>query len=156
MRFTVLTIGKAKHSYVQQGVDHYVKSISTLGEVEIVELKDSESDTQKEAEAILTFLERRQYLKDGKNRIIALDEHGKEFTSVAWSQLLQKWQDEGVSRIIFIIGGAFGLHEKIKKEAAQLFALSKFTFPHDLVRIILLEQIYRALHIQSGSKYHHP
>ena len=155
MHFVVLCIGKAKHSYVQAGVEHYVKSINTLGDVELFELKDAASDTAKEAEAILNYLERRQYLKDGKNRIVILDECGKEFTSLQWASKLKKWEDEGLNRVIFIIGGAFGLHERVKKEAKESLALSKFTFPHDLVRVVLLEQIYRALHIQSASKYHH-
>ncbi len=155
MKFLVLTVGKGKFPFFQKAVEHYQKNISHSAEIEILELKDMDSLLEKEADAMIAALEKRKIWGDGKNRILVLDEKGKQFTSEKFASTLEKWGDEGVNRVVFIVGGAFGIHKKLKEKAYAQLSLSDFTFPHDLARVLLLEQVYRALQIQAGSKYHH-
>lgn len=155
MKFLILTVGKGKFPFFQQAVEHYQKNISHSAEIEILELKDMDSLIEKEADAMMAALEKRKILGDGKNRLLVLDERGKKYTSEKFSKEIEKWGDEGVNRIVFVIGGAFGVHQKLKEKAHAMLSLSDFTFPHDLARVLLLEQVYRALQIQAGSKYHH-
>jgi len=155
MRFLVLTVGKGKFPFFAEAVAHYEKNISYSTEIEILELKDMESHMEKEADVMITALEKRKILDNGKNRILVLDEKGKTFTSVKFAKQISQWELEGISRLVLVIGGAFGVHKKLKEKAHSLFSLSDFTFPHDLARVILLEQLYRATQIQAGSKYHH-
>lgn len=155
MRFLVITVGKGKYPFFVDAAAHYEKNISHSSDIEILELKDVNSDREKEADSMIAALEKRKILGDGKNRILVLDEKGKTFTSSAFAKQLEKWEVEGVSRLVLIIGGAFGVHKKLQEKAQGLLSLSDFTFPHDLARVVLLEQIYRALQIRAGSKYHH-
>ena len=126
-----------------------------MAEIEVLELKDQQSRLEKEAESFLESLEKRKILGDGKNRILLLDEKGKTFSSVALSQWVEKLENEGVQRLVFIVGGAYGFHESVRAVAHASISLSDFTFPHDLAKVLVLEQIYRALQIQAGTKYHH-
>ncbi len=109
----------------------------------------SEMDLKKkEAELILQWLEERDY-------VVALDEHGKQFNSAALAQFIQSRANESVKRLTFVIGGAFGLDETILKRANMKWSLSSLTFPHQLVRLILTEQLYRSFTILRNEKYHH-
>jgi 23S rRNA (pseudouridine1915-N3)-methyltransferase len=109
----------------------------------------SEMDLKKkEGEIIL------QWLKPG-DYLVALDEHGKEFTSEGLAGFLQQRATESTKNIVFLIGGAFGLDEAVLKAAKIKWSLSALTFPHQLVRLILVEQLYRACTILQNEKYHH-
>jgi 23S rRNA (pseudouridine1915-N3)-methyltransferase len=89
------------------------------------------------------------------DHLIALDEHGKMFTSVEFAKQLQEKADSGIKTVSFLIGGAFGLHASILQMAKLKFSFSSLTFPHQLVRLILAEQVYRACTIQRNEKYHY-
>ncbi len=109
----------------------------------------SESDLKKrEAETILNFLKADDYL-------VALDERGKELNSEGLAKFIQLRGNESTRNIVFLIGGAFGLDEKLLKAAKLTWSLSPLTFPHQLVRLILAEQVYRACTILQNEKYHH-
>ena len=109
----------------------------------------SEIDLKKrEAETILSLLKEDDYL-------IALDERGKELTSEGLAQFIQQRANESRKHLVFLIGGAFGLDEKVLKAAKYKWSLSQLTFPHHLVRLILAEQVYRACTILQNEKYHH-
>jgi 23S rRNA (pseudouridine1915-N3)-methyltransferase len=154
MKFVIFAVGKGKFPFVEQGLAHYFKNIGHMAEIELVELKDQASDKEKEAELFLAALKKRKLLEEGKARIFLLDERGKQYSSRAWAEQFGALRDQGVQQFVLVIGGAFGFTDAMRDRFPQ-FSLSKLTFPHDLVRLILAEQIYRALHILSGGKYHH-
>ncbi|MGZ3711258.1 MAG: 23S rRNA (pseudouridine(1915)-N(3))-methyltransferase RlmH [Bdellovibrionota bacterium] len=154
MKFVIFAVGKGKFPFVEQGLAHYFKNIGHMAEIELVELKDAASDKEKEAELFLAALKKRKLLEEGKARIFLLDERGKQYSSRAWAEQFGALRDQGVQQIVLLIGGAYGFTDAFRERFPQ-FSLSKMTFPHDLVRLILAEQIYRALHILSGGKYHH-
>lgn len=109
----------------------------------------SEMDLKKkEGEIILQWLKPDDYL-------VALDEHGKQFSSEALADFLQERATASTKNIVFVIGGAFGLDEQVLKKAKTTWSLSQLTFPHQLVRLILAEQVYRACTILHNEKYHH-
>lgn len=150
MKFTIIVVGKSKFSFVEEGVNHYRKQISHLATIDYVELKDAGAK-ERESENIEDAIEKR---KVGPQKIYLLDEKGKTYGSLAWAQHLGALKERGIQNFIFVIGGAYG-HTDSLREKYESLSLSPFTFPHDLVRVIFLEQAYRALHILSGGKYHH-
>ena len=154
MKFLIVATGRAKFPFVEAGLAHYFKNIGHMAEIELLEVKDSESNKEKEAEVFLAALKKRKLLDDGKVKIFLLDERGKQYTSRAWAEQFGALRDQGVQTFVLVIGGAYGFTDAMR-ERFPLFSLSKLTFPHDLVRLILAEQIYRALHILAGGKYHH-
>ncbi len=156
MKIQCWSVGKSHESYIKQGVEDFTKRISRYYPVswEIIPVPKnagllSEADLKKlESNLILDWLGKEDYL-------VALDEKGKEMTSVQLSAFLQARTNGSVKRLVFLIGGAFGLDEAILKRANYTWSLSKLTFPHQLVRLILAEQIYRACSIGRNEKYHH-
>jgi 23S rRNA (pseudouridine1915-N3)-methyltransferase len=156
MKISFWSIGKAHESYVKGGIEEFTKRITNYFPVEwtiIPAPKNasvlSETDIKKqEGQAILRFLKEGDYL-------VALDERGKEFTSVGLAQAIQQRGNESTRNVVFLIGGAFGLDEKVLKVAKLQWSLSQLTFPHQLVRLILAEQVYRACTILQNEKYHH-
>jgi 23S rRNA (pseudouridine1915-N3)-methyltransferase len=155
MKFTLLFVGKGKFPFVEAGLEHYLKSIRTMAEVEVVVVKDHAADKEKEAAMILAALSKRKLLGDGKIQVVLLDEKGKTYSSVKFAARLGAWRDRGVRQVVFLVGGAFGFTQEMRREFPEQLSLSPMTFPHDLIRLFLSEQIYRALHIQAGGKYHH-
>ncbi len=154
MKFTILCIGKSKFSFVEEGLNHYLEQIGHQGEGELVVLKDQASNQKREQEQLLSALEKRKYLEDGKVRVFLLDEKGKEQSSRVFASTLSKLRDSGVQRFVFVIGGAYGFTDELRTRF-PLISLSRMTFPHDLARLVLAEQLYRALQISAGTKYHH-
>jgi 23S rRNA (pseudouridine1915-N3)-methyltransferase len=156
MKISLWTIGKNHEPYVKAGIDEFTKRISRFFPVEwtIIPVPKnagmlSEMDLKKkEAETILQWLRPEDYL-------IALDEKGKQLSSEGLAQFLQTRSNESVKNIIFLIGGAFGLDNQVLSKAKFTWSLSSLTFPHQLVRLILAEQIYRACTILRNEKYHH-
>lgn len=156
MKVSFWAIGKAHESYVKEGVSEFTKRISKYYPVDwnVIPVPKnagmlSEMDLKKkEAEIILQWLRPDDYL-------IALDERGKELTSQALSRFIEQRATESAKNLVFLIGGAFGLDEIILKKAGFIWSLSPLTFPHQLVRLILAEQVYRACTIIRNEKYHH-
>lgn len=156
MKISLWSIGKANDSYVKEGIDEFTKRISKYYPVEwnIIPVPKnagllSEADLKKkEAEIILQWLKPDDYL-------MVLDERGKLITSEGLAELIQIRSNESTKNMVFLIGGAFGLDEQILQKAKYKWSLSPLTFPHQLVRLILAEQIYRACSILRNEKYHH-
>ena len=144
-------LGKVKEKYLQDGIDEYIKRISKYTQVKIIELedegiKDDKVALKKEKEKILKYLNTKDY-------IIVLDISGKEMTSLEFADKIDKTLIIN-SDITFIIGGSYGLDEEIKSLSNYRLSFSKMTFPHQLFRLILLEQIYRAYKINHNEEYH--
>ena len=155
MKIKVLTIGKTKASYLQEGEEEYKKRLSFYTTLEWIILPDVSSkgmshELIKEKEAPL-FL---KHIK-AEDKVWLLDERGKTFTSMEFSQQIQKNMNAGTKTLIMIIGGAFGIHSSLYDRADAKVSLSALTFSHEMVRLFLLEQLYRAHTILKGESYHH-
>lgn len=156
MKILLWSIGKAHEPYISQGVTDFSQRISRYYPCEwqiIAPPKNAavlpEAELKKqEAALVLQSLQEDDYL-------VLLDERGKNISSVELSQLLQQRANESRRRLVFLIGGAFGVHESVTQRANFTWSLSKLVFPHMLVRLILAEQVYRACTILRNEKYHH-
>ncbi|MBC8344388.1 MAG: 23S rRNA (pseudouridine(1915)-N(3))-methyltransferase RlmH [Bacteroidetes bacterium] len=145
--------GKTNHSYLKPGIELYTKRIQhytpfASREIEIPKSKNPKEAVQTEQEQILKLIQ-------PNDQIILLDEKGKSFTSYDFAKYLQQQFNSSPNRLIFLTGGSYGFGDDIYHRSNALISLSKFTFPHDLVRIIFLEQFYRALSIIHNHPYQH-
>ncbi len=155
MKITLLVVGKIKEKYFTGAIDEYAKRLSRYCKLEIIEVTDEKTPDhaseamirKKEGERLLKYIPEQAY-------VIALAIEGKMLDSVELSQKIQQLGVGGQSHIIFIIGGSLGLDVDILLRANQQLSFSKMTFPHQLMRVILLEQIYRAYRIISHEPYH--
>lgn len=154
LHLTLICIGKTNESYVKEGMEKYLKLLGKYCKPNVIELPDVKNgnklppDKLKEEEGKLL----QQHLPE-KSVVFFLDEIGKTYDSVKFSQFIEKKSLES-SHIVFVIGGSFGLSSEIKKRGESL-SLSAMTFNHQMVRVILLEQLFRAFTIQKGTSYHH-
>ncbi len=149
----ILAVGKIKTSFWQQAIEHYTKRIAYGYELSMNIVKDADSALPM-AKRIETEAERIKKFLSPNDVIICLDEKGKSLTSRDFATFLQSVWERGKTPC-FIIGGAFGLSADIKQEAAHLLCLGAMTLPHELARVVLCEQLYRAGTILSGTGYHH-
>lgn len=158
MKITIIAVGKLKEKYFQMAVEEYVKRLSRYCKLEIIEAADErtieaateteeEIIKQKEAGRILKVLKEDSY-------IITLEIGGEMLTSEGMAEHIEELGVKGVSHISFIIGGSIGLHKSICDRSDLKLSFSKMTFPHQLMRVILLEQIYRSFRIINGEPYH--
>ena len=158
MKIKVVTVGKLKEKYLKDGIAEYTKRISRFSKLEMIELSDertpdkaSESENQK----ILEIEGQRILSKVGdRDFVIVLAIEGKTFSSEEFSQQLEEASIKGFSTPTFIIGGSLGLAPIVKKRANLSVSFGRLTLPHQLMRLVLVEQIYRAFTIQQGSPYH--
>ena len=156
MKIALWSVGKANEPYVKEGIAEFTKRISKYFPVAwtIIPLPKnagmlSEAELKKkERETVLQWLKPDDY-------VVALDERGKSLTSEGLAGFIQQRATASTKNMVFLIGGAFGLDEKILNTAKLHWSLSQLTFPHQLVRLILAEQIYRACTILQNEKYHH-
>ena len=157
IKVNIITLGKLKERYLTDGADEYLKRLSRFAQVNVVELEpirlpekpsnvEISAALEKEAEAIIKKLPQ-------NSLNIALCVEGKQLSSPELAELVDKTSAEG-QNMTFIIGSSFGLSERVKQQCKIRLSLSKMTFPHQLFRIMLLEQIYRAFMINQGSTYH--
>ncbi len=147
----IIAVGYLKEQYLKQALEEYKKRISKYTNIEIIEIKDEgfveeEKAKAKEKEKILKHISEKDY-------IITLEIEGKEYNSLEFAEKLRKTQIEN-SSLVFIIGGSYGLSSEIKKLSKIHLSFSKMTFPHQLFRILLLEQIYRSYKINNNESYH--
>ena len=147
----IICLGKIKENYFRDAVDEYLKRISKYHQIEIIELEDIGIDDKivalkKEEEKLLKVINKKDY-------IITLEIEGKEESSIDFAKRIDNIFNQN-SNITFIIGSSFGLSDEIKKLSNYRLSFSKMTFPHQLFRIILLEQIYRAFKINNNEEYH--
>ncbi|HMC98182.1 MAG TPA: 23S rRNA (pseudouridine(1915)-N(3))-methyltransferase RlmH [Flavobacteriales bacterium] len=153
MRIRLLLVGRTDRGYVADGVAAYLDRLARTVPVEQVIIPEAgrgEAAYQQrtECERIMAAL------KPGE-RVIVLDERGRPLTSPQFAERLGSWRDQGVRQVAFVIGGAYGLTAEVRERADLVLALSAMTFPHQLVRVLFAEQLYRAFGILQGSPYHH-
>ena len=158
MKITIVAAGKIKEKYLTAGINEFLKRLGTFANVKIVEIneekmKDNPSEAEKqqvlaaEGQRILKQVPEGSYL-------FVLDVYGKAVSSEALSEKIQKLGLEGKSSITFLIGGAFGLSEEVRQAADFRLSFSPMTFTHQMIRLLLVEQIYRSFKIARGEKYH--
>ena len=158
MKITILTVGKIKEKYLRDAIAEYSKRLNRYAKLEIIEVADEKtpdnaSETvetnikNKEAERLLKYIRDDAYL-------ITLEIKGKQLTSEELAQKIDTLGVQGTSHIIFVIGGSLGLGEEVLKRSNYALSFSKMTFPHQLMRVILLEQVYRSYRIMNGEPYH--
>jgi 23S rRNA (pseudouridine1915-N3)-methyltransferase len=155
IRLNFIMVDRTRASYIKEGEDEYLKRLKRFvnykwTEVRPVKIIKGISDDEvihKEGEHILEKILPGDYL-------IALDKDGKQYSSEGFASLIKKLADENRGQVCFIIGGPLGLSEDVKKRASQIISLSEMTLTHEMVRLILTEQIYRAFTIIEGHKYH--
>lgn len=158
MKISILCVGKIKERYFSDGIAEYAKRLSRYCKLDIIEVPDektpdgaservNEQIKEKEAGKLSNYIKEDAY-------VIALAIEGKEYSSEAFAEKIDKLGIMGKSHIIFIIGGSLGIHDKLLDRADEKISFSKMTFPHQMMRMILLEQIYRAYRICNGEPYH--
>lgn len=156
MKITLLCIGKTDDKYLVEGIDKYINRLKfyvNFNLVVVPDIKNSKSlteDQQKDKEATLLL----KHIQS-QDRVILLDEFGKEFRSVDFSAYLEKQLVQSVQHMVFIIGGPYGFDQKIYDRANTKISLSKMTFSHQMIRLFFTEQLYRAFSIMKGEPYHH-
>ncbi len=158
MQITIVAVGKLKEKYLKMGIEEYLKRLSAYARVTIVEVSDekapenlSDGDMlrvkEKEGERILASLKNSQH-------VVALAIDGEMWSSERLADKLDSWAIYGKSSVAFVIGGSLGLSEQVLKRADEKLSFSKMTFPHQLMRLILVEQVYRGFKIIKGEPYH--
>ena len=157
-KITIICVGKIKEKFYKDAIDEYLKRLSKYSKVNIIEVADEktpdgaslkvcEQIMDKEAERIIANIPDSAY-------IIPLAIEGKKYTSEKFSKKLDDIGVSGISHIVFVIGGSLGLAKCVKAKANEMISFSDMTFPHQLMRVILLEQIYRAFRISHNEPYH--
>ena len=158
MNISIITVGKLKEKYLRQGIEEYLKRLTAYAKVEMVEVADEKAPEelsglemlqvkQKEGERILSKISQDTY-------VIALAIQGKLQSSEELAKNLDQLATYGKSKIAFVIGGSLGLSDEVIKRSNEQLSFSRMTFPHQLMRLILVEQIYRAFRINRNEPYH--
>ena len=158
MKITVITVGKIKEKFTRDAIAEYAKRLSKYCKLEIIEVADEKTQEnaseivcnqirQKEGERILKYIREDAF-------VVTLEIKGKLLSSEELAEKIEKLGVQGTSHIIFVIGGSIGLSQEVMKKSNFALSFSKMTFPHQLMRVILLEQVYRSYRIISGEPYH--
>lgn len=158
IKIKIIALGRLKEKYLREAVEEYSKRLSAYAKLEVIEieperLSDNPSDSEIEA-ALATEAEKILKKIEPESYTVAMCIEGRQMDSVEFSSLLGDKMDFGTGVFNFIIGSSCGLHNSVKTRADLKFSFSKMTFPHQLFRIMLLEQLYRAFKIRDGGKYH--
>lgn len=158
MKITILAVGKIKEKYFADAVREYSKRLSRYCKLEIIEVADERTPEHASGceEDLIRAREGerlRKYIKEGAY-LISLAIQGRQVSSEEFSEKIERLGVQGESHIIFIIGGSIGIDQGILQDSKELLSFSKMTFPHQLMRVVLLEQIYRGFRIMKGEPYH--
>lgn len=158
-KITLLTVGRIKSLWISDGCQDYITRLRPSVKLTITEIppsrqKDAEKQRQEESEQILHVLEPLDAARGKRGDIFLLDEVGERMTSKQFSFFLGKAEDMGLP-LTFIIGGAYGVSDQVKSIVRETIRLSDMTLTHEMARVFLLEQLYRAVEIKKGSGYHH-
>ena len=158
MKITLITVGKLKEKYWVQAVEEYKKRISKYAKIELVEVvdekepnnasgKDIEIIKDKEAERVLAKIKDNQH-------VVTLEIHGKTYTSEKLAKEYQRWMNTGKSDVVFVIGGSNGIGEAVRERSDQEISFGSFTYPHQMMKVMLMEQIFRVNKILRNENYH--
>jgi 23S rRNA (pseudouridine1915-N3)-methyltransferase len=156
MKVTLLLHGRTDERFIQEALDFYIQRLKHYMPVQVIELPSpkvpagTRQDLVKEKEAALTM----KHVIPG-DHVVLLDERGKQFTSIDFSSWLQAKMNAGIKHLVMITGGPYGFDATIRKRANESISLSKMTFTHQMTRVILAEQLYRACTILRNESYHH-
>ena len=156
MRATLLVVGKTTTGYLRQGIDEYFARLSHYIQFDIQYVGDIKNTKklseaqQKQAEGVALL---QQF--DSSDFVVLLDEHGREYTSMDFAQYIQKRMNSGSKRLVFVIGGPYGFSQEVYNRANDKLSMSKMTFPHELIRLVFVEQLYRGFTILNHEPYHH-
>ena len=158
MRISIICVGKIKEKYLKLGIDEFTKRLSKYCKLEIIELDDEKAPENLSDKEMLMIKEKEgkkilSKIKDNAH-VIALAIDGKNLSSEELADNINNLGVRGISHIVFVIGGSLGLSDEVLKRSNYKLSFSKMTFPHQLMRLILLEQVYRAYRINSGEPYH--
>ena len=158
MKINIICVGKIKEKYFVDAINEYSKRLSRYCKLNIIEVKDEKTkeNASDAEENIVKETEGKRILEklSDSSKVIALAIEGKSFDSVGLAKEIEGLNVSGVSDITFIIGGSLGLHKSVLDKADMLLSFSKVTFPHQLMRVILLEQLYRSFRIINNEPYH--
>lgn len=158
MNITIIAVGKVKEFYLQGGIDEYAKRLSRYCKLEFIEVPDEkapESLSRKEMNQVMDAEGKRILSKVPKDTyVIALDRRGVNMTSEELANKIEDIQTYNSSHIVFIIGGSLGLSTEVRRNVDLELSFSSFTLPHQLMRLVLLEQIYRSFRINNNETYH--
>ena len=156
MKITLTVVGRTATGYLKQGIDEYVKRLSHYVGFDILCVGDAKNTK--------SLTEAQQKVAEGQNLLAAfepsdcvvlLDEHGKEMKSMEFSAYIEKKMQTVGKRLVFVVGGPYGFSDEVYARANGKISLSKMTFPHDLIRLVFCEQLYRAYSIMHNEPYHH-
>lgn len=158
MQLTVIAVGKLKERYWQEALAEYAKRLSGYARIEVLEVQDEPapenvSEATKQQILRLEAAKVEKLLRD-RDAVIALDISGTQLTSEAWSAQYQRFEGGGYGRLVFVMGGSFGLSDQILQRAVFRWSFGPITLPHQLARVVLVEQIYRGIRIAKGEPYH--
>ncbi len=154
MKLELVVVGKTTQKWIMTGFDDYVGRLAhylpcTVREVPAAGAMVPQKAMEKEGKAILEKIGARDW-------VVLLDERGDEWTSVQLADFLSKRMNQGVGNLVFVTGGAFGVSPEVRERANQVLSASRFTFTHQMIRVIIAEQLYRAMTIIKNESYHHP
>lgn len=158
MKITILTVGKIKEKYLKDAIDEYSKRLSKYCKLEMIEVADEKTPDNasevvedmirsKEAERLMKYIKEDAF-------VITLEINGKQLSSEELADKVEKLGVQGISHIVFVIGGSIGLGTDVLNRSNFALSFSKMTFPHQLMRVVLLEQVYRSYRIINGEPYH--
>lgn len=158
MNISIITVGKLKEKYLKQGIGEYVKRLSAYAKIDIIEIPDEKApETLSEMEMLQVKAKEGERILakiSDDTHVIALAIEGKMKSSEELAETIDKLATYGKSKIAFVIGGSLGLSKDVMTRANDTLSFSKMTFPHQLMRLILVEQVYRAFRINRGEPYH--
>mgnify|MGYP003417108735 CR=1 FL=1 len=152
----LIAVGTRMPAWVSAGCDEYLRRLRPALRVDIVELAPGPRSAGTPVERAMEDEARRQLGRLAKDEyVVALDERGKMLDSLKLAQMIQQCANDSIKNLVFLVGGAYGMHPDVLQRAQFKWSLSALTFPHQLVRLILAEQLYRACTINKNEKYHH-
>jgi len=156
MRLTIICMGKTREEFIRDGIAKYVRYLKPYTDIEIRELKEEKIGNLRDA-PVIRKKESEKIFKTAPTGalLVALDERGQEFTSHEFAAFINGTLESGVRDMAFIIGGAMGLDESVTERSNKVLAMSRWTLTHEMARVVLLEQLYRAFTIIKGKTYHY-
>jgi 23S rRNA (pseudouridine1915-N3)-methyltransferase len=156
MKLRIICMGKTREHFIQEGIQKYLRYLKPYAGIEMLELKEERIKDLKEAPIVRKKEAEKIFKSLPEGTFLAtLDERGEEFTSHEFAGFLNAMMESGTKEMVFVIGGAMGLDEKVTVRANKVIAMSRWTLTHEMARLVLLEQIYRAFTIIKGKAYHH-
>ena len=156
MKLRIICMGKTREHFIQEGIQKYLRYLTPYAGIEMLELKEEKIKDLKDAPLVRKKESEKIFRSLPAGSFLAtLDERGEEFTSHEFAGFLNALMESGVREAVFVLGGAMGLDEQVTVRANKVIAMSRWTLTHEMARLVLLEQIYRAFTIIKGKTYHH-